>query len=91
VNDFKKLVTQSKDLVEDTDISYEDLNTGIAESISSNGYPEIVTFGGKKEEDPVVEEPEEEVVEDEVEEAPVVEEVPEPVEETVKEDEPEPV
>lgn len=55
INDFKKLVTQSKDLIEDTDISYEDLNTGVAESISSNNFPEIISFGSKPE--PVVEPP----------------------------------
>lgn len=45
INNFKKLVTQSKDLIEDTDISYEDLNSGIAESISSNDFPEVIKFG----------------------------------------------
>lgn len=86
-------MTQSKDIVEDTDISYEDLNSGIAESISSNDYPEIVKFGGKKEVAVAavveeIEEPEEEVVEEKVEEVP---DVPEPVEETVKEEESAPV
>lgn len=91
VNDFKKLVTNSKDTVEHTDISYEDLNTGIAESISSNDYPEIVTFGAKKEAVPEVVEVVEvvEVIEEPVvvvQEQKVVE-VPEPVKKTVKEEE----
>jgi len=47
INDFKRLVTNSKDVINDTDITYEDLNTGVAESISSNDYPEVITFGGK--------------------------------------------
>ena len=38
----KKLVNSSKDTIEHTDISYEDLATGVAEQISSNAYPEIV-------------------------------------------------
>jgi len=87
INDFKKLVTNSKDVINDTDITYEDLNSGVAESISSNDYPEVITFGGKptKAEEPPVEE--EEVVEEEK----VVEEeqVPEPT--PVKEASPEPV
>jgi len=44
INDFKKLVTQSKDLIDFTEITYEDLNTGVAESISSNNFPEIIFF-----------------------------------------------
>jgi len=44
INDFKKLVTQSKDLIDFTEITYEDLNTGVAESISSNNFPEIISF-----------------------------------------------
>jgi len=83
VNDFKKLVTNSKDTVEDSDISYEDLNTGIAESISSNDYPEVVTFGAKKEVVPeVVEEPVQKVQKKKVEEVPVI---PAPVEESSEE------
>ena len=50
-------MTNSKDVIDHTDITYEDLNTGVAESISSNDYPEIISFGGKKEEAPVEEEP----------------------------------
>ena len=58
-------MTISKDVIDHTDITYEDLNTGVAESISSNDYPENISFGGKKEEAPVEEEPvEEEVVEE---------------------------
>ena len=44
INDFKALVTQSKDLIDFTEITYEDLNTGVAESISSNNFPEIISF-----------------------------------------------
>ena len=55
ITNFKKLVTQSKDLIEDTDISYEDLNTGVAESISSNDFPELISFGPKAEPEPVKE------------------------------------
>lgn len=44
INDFKKLVTQSKDLIDFTEITYEDLNTGVAESISSNNFQEIISF-----------------------------------------------
>jgi len=90
INDFKKLVTNSKDVINDTDITYEDLNSGVAESISSNDYPEVITFGGKPIKPTQAEEPpveEEEVVEEEK----VVEEeqVPEPT--PVKEATPEPV
>ena len=37
-----KLTTSSKEVIEHTDISYEDLNSGVSESISSNDYPEML-------------------------------------------------
>ena len=43
INAFKKLVSSSKDLVDHTDISYEDLNSGVAEEISSNSFPELIS------------------------------------------------
>jgi hypothetical protein len=71
-------------MIDHTDISYEDLNTGVAESISSNDYPEVITFGGKTEEAPVEEEP---VEEEAIVEVSVVAEkkelTPEPVEEEI--------
>jgi len=54
INDFKKLVTQSKDLIDFTEITYEDLNTGVAESISSNNFPEIISFAKPEPEPEVV-------------------------------------
>ena len=36
------LVGASKEVIEHTDISYEDLASGIAESISSNDFPETL-------------------------------------------------
>lgn len=42
INACKKLTTASKDVIEHTDISYEDLASGVAESISSNDYPETL-------------------------------------------------
>lgn len=75
IGSCKKLVGASKEVIEHTDISYEDLASGIAESISSNEFPETLE---RKAAPTVVEaepeqedEPEEEEV---VEEAPVVEE-----------------
>lgn len=37
-----KLVSASKELVPHTEISFEDLATGVAESISSGDFPEVL-------------------------------------------------
>lgn len=62
IDSFSKLTQGSKQIVPDTAISYDDLAQGVAESISSNSFPEII--GAKpvaevqqKEEEKVVEEP----------------------------------
>lgn len=78
INSCKKLVGASKDVIEHTDVSYEDLASGIAESISSNDFPETlektVTPAVEEEEEPAQEEEPEEPEEEEP-------EVEEPVEE----------
>jgi hypothetical protein len=53
INSCKKLVGASKDVIDHTDISYEDLATGVAESISSNDFPETLekSQSAQKEED----------------------------------------
>lgn len=69
----KKLATASKEVVDHTDISYEDLATGVAESISSNDYPETleipktapVAATAVEAEPEQFDEPEEEVFEEE--------------------------
>jgi hypothetical protein len=93
INSCKKLVGASQDVIEHTDISYEDLATGVAESISSNDYPETLEVSKPEPTAPEAEpeqedEPEEEAVEEEEEEVvapvqePVVEQKAAPVQET---------
>ena len=88
INACKKLVTSSKDVIEHTDISYEDLATGVAESISSNAFPETLEMS-KPEPTAAEAEPEQEdePEEEEAQVEPEVEEEKAPAEELVPEEE----
>lgn len=43
IKQLNKLVSASKDTINHTDITYEDFGTAVAESISSNSFPEVIT------------------------------------------------
>lgn len=88
INSCKKLVGASKEVIEHTDISYEDLASGIAESISSNDFPETLEIKQKHDTPTAAEaEPEQEDEPEEEEEEVAPEVVEEPVEEPKSEPE----
>lgn len=81
IKQLNKLVSASKDTINHTDITYEDFGTAVAESISSNSFPEVITCKKAAESQPPVSAP--------VQKTAPAEEVVELVEEQAKDAEPE--